>query len=398
MNLPKRCTGCMACYSTCKKNAIQISQNTKGFYIPLIDDSLCVGCHQCEHVCPELSEISKSKWEKCYAGWTKNDSVREKSSSGGLFFEMASVIISIGGIVYGVSIDDRNLIKHERFVNINDIKKSQGSKYVQSYVGNIFIDVEKDLIQGKFVLFSGVACQIAGLKKYLRKEYENLITIDVLCHGAPSPRVFNDYLQDNKLTKIDNINFRYKKPSWNVFSMRIDLKDNRVYEKNTCVDPYLRLFLTDLITNDVCDTCKYVGEERVSDITLADFWGYVSETRQLRNDEKGISLILINSEKGNNLIKKLPNVKLFEKNFIEAKNGNKCLTSAFKKNKLYTDFWLDYEKEGYNYCINKYYTEQYTSSKRKLSFFINDHAYLLPRFIRNKLFSEKYKRRGLINE
>lgn len=391
--LTEKCTGCMACFNICKYSAIDIIQNEKGFYVPKINEEKCKKCGACEFVCPECNEIKKDRYKKIFAAWSNSNDVRKNSTSGGIFFELAKSILYQNGIVVGAIYNEQFEVEHSIIDKFEDLKKIQGSKYVQSKMTDIYSRIKCELEKGKNVLFSGVACQVAGLKKYLGKDYENLITIDVLCHGAPSPQIFKEYVDRKKSSgDILNIRFRYKKPSWTVFSMRIDYKDNKIYQRDTFKDEYIRLFLDDYITNEVCATCKYTGENRVSDLTLADFWGYVSEDFKYRNNEKGISLVLINSRKGDDVFNKIKkNLIIIEKDFSEAKNGNQCLRKPFNKNKNYETFWDDYIKNGYDYVIEKYFIESKMNFKRKLSLTFNDYAFIIPKKIRYKLIEIRTK-------
>ena len=391
--LPEKCTGCMACYSICNFDAIKIVQNEKGFYVPQIDKTKCKNCGKCKDTCPENNKIDKEKCKAIYASWSKSNITRKSSTSGGIFSEISKVILKQNGLVVGAMYNEHFEVEHNFIEKIEELNKIQGSKYVQSRIGDVYVRIKCELEKGKKVLFSGVGCQIAGLKKYLKKEYENLITVDVLCHGAPSPRIFKEYIDRKKNNgEISNIRFRYKKPSWTVFSMRIDYKDGKIYQKNTFDDEYIRLFLDDYITNDVCSNCKYTGEERVADITLADFWGYVSEDAKYRNNEKGISLVLINSEKGNAIFNEVKDeLVIIEKNIEEAKNGNQCLRKPFTKNKNYESFWKDYKENGYDFVVKKYFIKSKMSLKRRVSLMFNDFAFLIPKKARYKLIELRQK-------
>lgn len=395
MKLVDKCTGCMACYNSCKFNAIKIIQNEKGFYVPKIDMHKCKKCGCCEKACPEKNQIEKRRWQECYAAWSNNKDVRSTSTSGGIFYEIAKEILKESGVVFGVVFNkESNLVQHTMIKDITELNNLQGSKYVQSFVGDIYLKVKEQLDNNKLVLFSGVSCQIAGLKMYLKKSYDNLITIDVLCHGAPSPKIFDEYLNDKNFKKIEKISFRYKRPSWTVFSMKVEYSGKQ-YLKDTNKDEYLRLFLSDFITNEVCSDCKYTGEERIADITLADFWGYISDKMKYRNKEKGISLVLVNSQSGEVIFNKIKNyITYINKDFLEAKDGNKCLTKPYPKNKNYNSFWNDYFKYGYKYIIDKYYAERKIPIRRKISLFINDHAYIVPKCIRKRMYNIKYKHKG----
>ena len=385
MEICTECTGCMCCYNSCPKNAITIIQDKKGFYIPDIDKKKCINCDLCKKICPQNCNIEKNEPKEVIASWSRDKKIRKKSSSGGLAYLISKYILKNNGVVYGVSFDQSFKAQHERITRIEDLYKIQGSKYVQSYVGNSLENVKQDLEENKTVLFTGTACQIAGLKSYLKKEYSNLYTIDVLCHGIPSPRIFEEYLISKNKESITSINFRLKQPSWTKYSIKIDYNKD-TYIKSNFKDKYLRAFLKDYITNECCSSCKYTGKERVSDITLADFWGYVSEKYKYRNTEKGISLVLINNSKGKDLFNKINSEIIFiEKDFEEAALGNQCLRKPFEKNKKYNEFWEDYFKNDFDFVANKYFTPDRLTLKRKVSLFFNNYAFIIPKKIRRKM-------------
>ena len=297
------------------------------------------------------------------------------------------------GIVVGAIYDENFKVVHGILTNKEDLQKTRGSKYVQSYIGDSFKIVKKYLDEGRKVLFSGESCQIAGLKNFFNKKYNNLVTVDVLCHGVPSPMIFEEYKKRHKGHEIANIKFRYKKPSWTVFSMKIDYEDGSSYSNTTYKDEYIRAFLEDYITNDVCCECKYTGKDRVSDITLADFWGYISESFKTRNTEKGISLVMVNTELGEEYFNKIKDRIIFvEKTFEEAAKGNQCLRQPFKKNKSYEEFWKNYFAKGYDNTFEKYIKEKNMPIKRKISLLFNDNAWMLPKGIRKKLIRIRDKK------
>ena len=325
MRVNEKCTGCMACYNACPVGAIEIVQDEKGFYEPKIIKEKCIKCKKCKLVCPEVNPREKNDNPTVYAAWAKQKDIRENSTSGGIFSNIATKVLEADGVVFGAMFDENFKVVHSYVTKIENLVKLRGSKYVQSFIGDSLKQVEYFLQEGKMVLFSGTACQIAGLLNYLQKDYENLITIDVLCHGVPSPKIFEEYLKDINIDdrKIVNIRFRYKKPSWTNYSMKIDYDNGKSYIKSKYKDKFLIGFSEDYITKDVCATCQYARITRISDITLADFWGYISDELKTRNTEKGISLVIINSDKGNKIIEKVKNQLIIrEKNIIEATKGN----------------------------------------------------------------------------
>lgn len=393
MNITEKCTGCMACYNACPFNAIEIIQNEKGFYEPHIIEEKCKKCKKCVITCPQNNLAEKKENKVVYAAWSNSEREREESTSGGIFSEIAKKVLEEDGIVVGAIYDENFKVVHGILTNKEDLQKTRGSKYVQSYIGDSFKIVKKYLDEGRKVLFSGVACQIAGLKNFLNKKYNNLITVDVLCHGVPSPMIFEEYKKRHKGHEIANIKFRYKKPSWTVFSMKIDYENGSSYSNTTYKDEYIRAFLEDYITNDVCCECKYTGKDRVSDITLADFWGYISESFKTRNTEKGISLVMVNTELGEEYFNKIKDRIIFvEKTFEEAAKGNQCLRQPFKKNKSYEEFWENYFAKGYDNTFEKYIKEKNMPIKRKISLLFNDNAWMLPKGIRKKLIRIRDKK------
>lgn len=242
----KDCTGCLACVSICKKGAIRYIYNEQGFRYPVVDGNLCVGCNQCKKVCPANNQVKNSKTDSVYAAWNKDNIARLEATSGGVFLLLARQIIVQGGTVYGAAFDERFSVKHQRVDNVEDLKKLRGSKYVQSDTLGIFEKVKDDLVSGRTVLFSGTPCQVSALKGYLGKEYTNLVCIDLVCHGVPSPLVFRDYLNELRQkygSEPATVSFRYKEPCWSVFSMRIKFKNEKVYQASKFMDPYLYFFL-----------------------------------------------------------------------------------------------------------------------------------------------------------
>ena len=308
-----KCTGCMACYNKCPQNAIKIVYSSDGFYVPCIDKAKCTHCGLCAKICPQNNEIkSNRRIEKCYAAAVSDAGIREKSASGGAFALLAQSVLSNGGYVCGAAFSDEfQKVKH---IIINDLKKLdllQNSKYVQSDINFSLRKVKELLEGGKTVLFSGTACQIAGLKAFLQKDYSNLTTVDILCHGVPSPLVWEKYLNEisgNK--KIHRVSFRDKKQGWhNCYNMCFDFFKKSLCQKGAD-NLYYRAFFEHLILNECCYSCKYTNLNRISDITLGDFWG-IDQYNQIYDDNKGTSLVLINTDKGDKLIQKHLNDFLF---------------------------------------------------------------------------------------
>lgn len=297
------CSGCCACVSACPKKCISMQQDNEGFLYPSIDDTQCIQCGLCEKVCPVLNKYETTHQPIAYAVQNKDEKIREESSSGGFFTLLAEYIIGQGGIVFGAAFNGNFEVSHIAIDNKDDLGKLRGSKYVQSRIGDTYKEAKKYLEEGRYVLFSGTPCQVQGLLKYLGKEYEKLITQDIICHGTPSPFVWKTYLKDHEAkagSKIQKVVFRYKKYGWKSFSMYLEFSNGTKYEKTHTEDTYMRCFLADLCLRPSCYECNFKDKMRASDFTLADLWG-VSNIIPEFDDNKGTSLVLVNSEKGRNI-------------------------------------------------------------------------------------------------
>jgi coenzyme F420-reducing hydrogenase beta subunit len=356
----EQCCGCFACLHTCPVNAISYHQDTEGFIYPSINDQKCIKCQRCINVCPANKSliIDKKMEQKVYACWTKDSITRQQSTSGGIFTELAKFIIIQNGIVYGAAFDEECNVHHIGISTIEEITKLQGSKYVQSNLGNVYRDIVNGLEMDKYVLFSGTPCQVAGLRSYLQKNYDKLYTCDLVCHGVPTPSFYNAY-KDNMIKKyksnITGVNFRYKKPGWKEYSMRLDFANGRKYICSVFKDKYHRAFLDNFIERESCHGCKYACSDRVGDITLADFWGYTASKPEYKDDDKGISQIIINTEKGLGLFSEIEDTLVYDgKTLAEAINGNPCLSHSFLENPQRGDFWKDYYVKGFKYVSKRY--------------------------------------------
>lgn len=307
-----KCCGCGACSEVCPKQAIKMIPNEKGgFVFPKIDKIKCVECGACENVCQYHYPCKKNNVKQVYASAIGDERVM-KSSSGGAFVEIATQFVQSGGVVVGVAMKhiDNQIKPIHIFVNdIFGIESLQGSKYAQSDMTGVFSKVRFLLVEGKSVLFSGTPCQVAGLKSYLKKEYSNLYTIDMICHGVPSAKMFNDYLKflEEKLNReIIDYKFRDKKLGWGI-NMRVYIKNSAGKVSEKIIPPemssYFSLFLKSHITRESCIGCCYASANRVGDITLGDYWGINTAHPEAFNARKldynkGVSCVFVNTEKG----------------------------------------------------------------------------------------------------
>ena len=338
------CCGCYACYNICPKQCITMKIDNEGFWYPNIDKNECINCNLCEKVCPIINPVKRVDSKKiAYASMNKDEQVRMKSSSGGIFSILAEYIIKNNGVVYGAGFDEDFNIKHKRILYSTDLDLLRGSKYVQSSIGDIYKQVKNDLENNNPVLFTGTPCQVEGLRSYLRKEYVNLITMDFICHGVPSPLVWEKYLKKMKKSKqenIKNIYFRNKDIGWKLFSLKI-IFDKRIYSNDLNNDLFMKGFLKDVYLRPSCYNCKFKKINRISDITVADFWG-IGNILPKMDDDKGTSLIVIHSEKGKQLFDKLSEKMILnEVNLNEAIKYNPSMIKSVKYNEKRSSFFAE---------------------------------------------------------
>lgn len=249
----------------------------------------------------------ETTFPRCFAVKAKDDSIVLNSSSGGFFSVIASWIIDQGGVVFGASFDRQFRVVHKEIKTLDELGQLRGSKYVQSVVNNAFSEAKRYLESDTLVLFSGTECQIAGLKKFLRKDYEKLVTIDVVCHGVPTEKLWLEYLKKHKSKRKSNIvsvNFREKSRGWLKYSVVLQFEDGSFYRKIAYEDPFMRMFLSNAFLRPACYECRFKRAEKHSDITIADFWG-IQKVLPNFDDDKGTSLVLINSERGLGLLSRV---------------------------------------------------------------------------------------------
>lgn len=343
------CTGCGMCTNICPKQAIEMQEGTHDFLFPVINGFLCNGCGLCQRKCPANQKLVTAKnTQQVYAAWNKNSKIRKRSTSGGVFSLLAESVLSHGGFIAGVKWTDNFNAEHCMIDKAVDLPLLNGSKYVQSNTVDIYLKVKSALDDGRKVLFSGTPCQNHALKMFLGKEYNSLYQIDLVCHGVPSYEMLKRYLSEcsnNGQKTVSNVQFRYKNPYWDYCCVRVDFKDGTHYKKDTVDDSYFTIFNIGYSLRDRCRECKYTSTHRYGDITLADFWGYRPDNFKMRDFNKGTSLVLINSEKGQFLYDSIDENLICEKSTIDqAIKGNKALKTPFSppQNDV-NDFWIDYE-------------------------------------------------------
>lgn len=354
-NDKKECSGCTACFNICPKQAIDMVEDEKGFKYPEIDDNKCINCNLCIKVCPLKKELKDNKPLEVYAVKNRDEEVRARSSSGGFFNEISKYVIINGGYVFGAVYDKKFDVYHYGTNDIKENERFKGSKYVKSDVKNTYKEVKELLGKNIMVLYSGTPCQIDGLKQYLKNiNQENLITCDNVCHGTPSPKIFREYkkeLENNNNSKIKEFTFRYKvnESTQNIYVL---FENGSKYIENSAIDKYYKLFHKNINLRDCCFDCHYSNTNRVGDFSIGDFWG-IEKSIQNFEDKKGVSLVLINTEKAKSIFSLIKeNLDVKESNIIDALQPNLIHPSIADKNK--DEFWKCYLNKGYNVAVKKY--------------------------------------------
>ena len=350
------CCGCTACANKCPRNAIKMVEDDKGFLYPYIDRKKCINCGLCDKVCPIINKRKTENYPKAYAAINKDEKIRLNSSSGGIFSALANYILEEQGIIFGAAFSDDFLVKHIMIDNKDDLYKLRTSKYLQSSLGDIYKEVEKKLNEGKKVLFTGTSCQINGLYGYLNKIYENLYTQDIICHGVPSPKVWKNYLkyrQEKDLESPTKINFREKTIGWSLFSLLFQYEKGE-YNRSHKEDLFMQAFLRNACLRESCYNCSFKDKHRISDITLADFWG-IQDVEPSMNDDKGTSLVIVNSKKGEELFEKIfNNIESKQVDFEKSIQHNPSMYMSVKKPKGYDDFFNNLGKMEFDKLVKKY--------------------------------------------
>lgn len=366
------CCGCSACVLVCPKQCISMSADNEGFLYPQVDGAICIDCGLCDKVCPVINQEEPREPLAVYAAKNNNEEIRLKSSSGGIFTLLAEQIIAEGGVVFGARFNESWEVVHDYTETIEGLEPFRGSKYVQSVIGDNFIKAKQFLKDGRKVLFSGTPCQIAGLKKFLRKEYENLLTVEVVCHGVPSPMVWRDYLDYkrakravgkntvssslNELPVIAGISFRDKTNGWKKFGFKISYAASKAAENSVSKsadntnyeitpfseDLFMKGFLKNLYLRPSCYHCAARQGKSGADISIADYWGIQSIHPEI-DDDKGTGLILINTKQGANYFNSTANqIDSLTSSYNKAIMQNPCIVKSVKEPNRRQQFWQNY--------------------------------------------------------
>lgn len=337
--ITNNCVGCGACYAVCKKDAISLTKNEGGFIKAYIDSNKCVNCGLCKNTCPIENTPNKNEIINVFA-YKAKDSLRKKSTSGGAAAALSEAVINDGGVVFGANLNEEFCLNHIAITNKKDIALIQGTKYIQSNMTNIFNDIKANLQQEKTVLFTGTPCQNASILNFVKTQKlnaEKLYLCDIICHGVPSPKAFNDFIL--WLKEKENFNeyyFRNKELSWRGDSASINTDEG--YRKNQFISSFMNLYYSNLITDEACFNCKFTTKERVSDITISDFWG-IENTALEFEDSLGVSMVIINTQKGKELFEKIGG----KKKAVSLENAKQPqLKKPTEKPQGYKEFWQNY--------------------------------------------------------
>lgn len=386
LKIKETCTGCSACKQICPKQCISMQPDKEGFLYPFINEDICIDCGMCEKICSVMHPFAEGKPLSVYASVCKQEKKRLLGSSGGVFLPLAEKIIEQQGVVFGASFNKKWEVVH-CYTELSDgLFAFCKSKYVQSQIGNSYQQAESFLKSGRKVLFSGTPCQIAGLHSYLRKEYINLFTIDFICHGVPSPKVWQIYLKEinkkiqnkyhNPSLQVSSIDFRDKKTGWNDSSLSIHYVGQNFqkasFSEKKSKNMYLQGFLQNLYLRPSCHMCPYKQLNSKSDITLGDFWG-VGKICPEFHDNKGVSSVIINTYRGETLWNKIT-IKSKKEIFDNLVRANPALASSTSYNPKRSLFFSNLEKSPMLICkdIKKLIGRNY---KQRIHFFIKNILY-----------------------
>lgn len=356
-----KCCGCSSCANICPKQCINMSEDTEGFLYPVVDKKKCIDCNLCINSCPELNLKEEKQFKQDgYLVQIKDDEIRKESTAGGAFTAIARFVIKNNGVVFGVTMDENFYVHHTYVEREEGLAKFRNSKYVQSAVGELTLKKVKEfLLQERLVCFSGTPCQIEGLKCFLKRDYENLITVDVVCRAVPSPLVFRKYVefQNKKLdSKIVSVRFRDKFYGYKYSTMNIKtLNNNGKYHKGIESDLWLRTFFSEICDRPSCHSCSFRKRYRESDFTIWDCFNVGSFSKKM-DDDKGTTRMLVNSEKGRNLFKDINEYINFEGvDSDKLVYGVKELTESVKPNRLRKEFMNDLNILSTEKLFNKYF-------------------------------------------
>lgn len=362
------CSGCGACNAVCPQKCIRMEADEEGFYYPVVMKEKCIHCGLCENTCPYNTVFIKNEVINAYAALNTDQTIRMNSSSGGVFTALSNYVLHSGGVVYGVSFSDD--LRNVQFCQIEkeeNLYQLRGSKYIQALPNNLYKNIQSQLQDGRRVLFSGTPCQINALNNYLHKNYENLLCVDIICHGVPSGKLWNKYLdfvEQKKRNTVKTINFRSKKNGWHDFGMQKNMSDGREVFISKDRDPFLQMFLKNYSLRPSCYNC-HAKSEKSADISLGDFWGIRGVYPEL-DDDRGTSLVLSRTLKGDTIINSLSEIELRKVDVKTALRSNTAEYMSVKKPSKRDNFYIDLDTLTFREMITKYGKADYKAIVKKI--------------------------------
>lgn len=362
----KSCCGCQACAQACPRSCITMKPDKEGFSYPVIDETVCIRCGLCEKVCPVLQKKEKEQEiPKAYGAYCRNEEVRRASSSGGVFTLLAEYVLEEDGVVYGATMENFQ-VKHIRVADRGGLAQLRGSKYVQSDINGTYVQAKADLEADKTVLFTGTPCQIEGLKAFLQKDYEKLFAVDIICHGVPSPMVWEKYVAFREKTagsKAKHMVFRDKKDGWKAYGVSFSFADKTTYLRPYHEDIFMKAFLRDLCLRPSCYQCSFKKMNRVSDLTIADFWG-ADEVCPEMDDDKGTSLVILHSEQGEAIFRSISEqMRYMETDLTEALKHNPAMIRSAAEPRHRDDFMEKVHTQDLEALVRKYAKAKLSAKK-----------------------------------
>lgn len=349
------CTGCGACAAACPHHCIHMQQDAEGFAYPVVDAGKCIECGLCEKTCPVLNNREEERKTTAYAAVSLDNDIRLNSSSGGVFSMLAQNVLREGGVVFGAAMsDDCRTVFHTAVEADEELSRLRGSKYVQSDTRKTFEEARTHLKAGRKVLYCGTPCQIAGLKAYLKTEEENLLCLDLACHGVPSPKVWGKYVDwiETREGKVRNVSFRNKTHGWRAYEMQIQYENEQISSEFHAKDFFIHAFLHNASLRPSCYECRFKMVSRSSDLTLADFWGVHNVLPEM-DDDRGTSLVLVHTEKGR---KALEGAELYlrQTELSRALKSNMAIVRSVRAHKNRSEFFAYMDTLEFDELVQKY--------------------------------------------
>lgn len=365
LQIPSNCTGCHACVNICPANCIIMKESESGFLNPVINQSLCINCGQCEKICPVLHMPEMNAETVAYAMKNCDENVRKRSTSGGIFSLLAEYVLDRGGIIWGAAYESDFSVRHIVVSDRKELSLLQGAKYVQSVIGTSFQEVKRELQKGRIVLFSGTPCQCAGLKSFLGKAYENLITVDMVCHGVPSPKVWQAYIdyrsqKENAGKRPVKINMRSKASGWSHYgySTEFDYGNSKISRIQNNRDLFMKSFVGNICLRSSCSDCKTKGVERCTDFTLGDYWGIWNQHPEF-DDNKGTSVVFVHTQKGREILEQLSDkMDCLKVDIEDAYKENGSLVNSSPAHSGRDEFLEQITADNFEDLVKKYFPQE----------------------------------------